>query len=89
MYVHWRSLLRFQQHQKDLALLKERLDLLDDNQKQQLQELKGISPIGTPTKGYLSPKQSSPRYGDRHSLASDDDIISSASEFEAEKPLVA
>lgn len=35
-------------HKKDLELLKERLDLLDDNQRHQLEELKGITPAGSP-----------------------------------------
>ena len=46
--LYYIMLLFQDRHQKDLALLKERLDLLDDHQKQQLQELKGFTPAKSP-----------------------------------------
>ena len=39
-----------ERHQKDLDLLKERLDLLDDNQRAQLDEFRDFGKASTPIK---------------------------------------
>ena len=39
------------QHEKDLSAIKERLDQLDEFQRAQFKELKGVSPVVSPSKG--------------------------------------
>ena len=50
-------MLQANQHEKELSAIKERLDMLDDHQRAQLHELKGVSPIVTTKYGADSPRR--------------------------------